>query len=49
MKNQILRFTLGLALFGAALSASAQNVLQDVFANNGFPNPPRWRWPAWVV
>jgi hypothetical protein len=36
MKNQILRFTLGLALFGAALSASAQNVLSDLFDNNGF-------------
>jgi hypothetical protein len=36
MKKQTLRFTLGLALFGAALSASASNVMQDLFDNNGF-------------
>ena len=35
MKKHI-RFTLGLALLGAALSASAQNVLSDLFDNNGF-------------
>jgi hypothetical protein len=36
MNKKILGLTLGLALFGAALSASAQNVLSDLFDNNGF-------------
>ncbi len=39
MKKHLLHLTLGFALLGAAMTATAQNTLSDVFLNGGFTNP----------